>query len=186
MYMIKFIKVKYLFSGIIAIFVCSCTQPAYHRASGEFDREDQKILQSDIEIKEFIVSHYHRKKILPFSNNKSVVIRLMNEENFEDIKSVIFADNLKFEHGQRDIAIHPKDGNKPYEDDGLDYSGDYIYENNVTCIQIEKFTIPKEANRLEVYVGVYRSGLDASGMVYVFKKTKKGWLAEQCKLIWLS
>ena len=117
--------------------------------------------------------------------------RLIREADFNKISSELqrrFSD-IKLVHGQR--AFLSADINKlnapPSEiNDGLDYSHSYIYKNNVELWQIQYIRMSEDGQEIEVYVTRYRSGMDASGTIYLFKKKGEMWYFKEYKCNWFA
>ena len=117
--------------------------------------------------------------------------RLIREADFDTIAkelSIRFP-GIRLVHGQRAILSddieHP---NAPSSEvtDGLDYSHSYIYKNNVVMWQIQYVRMAENGREIEVYVTRYRSGMDASGTIYLFEKRGKMWYFKKYKCNWYA
>jgi len=138
-------------------------------------------LQTEKDIKTFIVSNMIDSIIM----DGAITIRLINEPCFGEIKKQLATNKILFEHGGRNIPIN-SGGNPPWEEDGLNYFPEYIYKHKVTCIQIEKFSIPQNSGELKVNVGMFRSGMDAAGYTFIFRKKGKFWVYYTREMNWIS
>ncbi len=117
--------------------------------------------------------------------------RLIREADFNKISSELQRrfPGIKLVHGQRPFlsADIDKPNVTPSKiNDGLDYSHSYIYKNNVELWQIQYIKMSEDGQEIEVYVTRYRSGMDASGTIYLFKKKGEMWYFKEYKCNWFA
>ena len=171
---------------IIPILLIGCINDKSNNISPEIKRLPEINLRTAKDIKVFITLNIIRD-IHIHMKNKPIIIRFINESDFSNIKELLSQKGISFEHGSRNVLgnIEPVSA-VPREDDGLNYSPEYIYEHGITCLQIENFSINKNTDHLKIKVETFRAGMDASGYSYFFYKKGDIWIFHKKTLNWIS
>lgn len=115
------------------------------------------------------------KPILP--EKRELIFRLMNEPDFESLKNQLISPGVSVESGKGIISfeVGEKRYITPSKDDKLDYSKDYLFNNNITCCMIKPFTLPSDKDETTVEIITYDVHGKYYKETYFFRKNKNYW-----------
>jgi|GEM_PF-5529046 len=148
-------------------------------------------LANTVEIKLFIYAHIIQINLDIGLDYRNMEYRLVWEPDFDYIKEVLQRKypGIKLVSGRRSCAApgqkNSNDGTRKVAD-GLDYSNPYAAKHEYVLWQLGEMRLSDDGQEMEVHVTRFRSGLDASEDVYLFKKKGQYWFYDSCKNLWLS